>query len=82
MNHDNLHDKLVHPRSSHSRTLSSLSVLAAVAMLAGCVINAPEIEAAIKACEPHGGLSFVEPKSFGYKAFCKDGTRVEGRVQP
>lgn len=41
-------------------------------VIASCTVNKDEIDAAIKACEPYGGLSYIRPETWGIRAFCID----------
>jgi hypothetical protein len=60
-----------------------LVICAFCVFLTGCVIYDNEIEAARKACEPHGGAELHTPTSIAgtYDVICKSKTKIKGNVR-
>ena len=56
------------------------------ALLGGCTraISVEETQAALKACEPHGGVHryLLAPTIGTYAVRCKNGTNIDGKVNP
>jgi len=62
---------------------SVLLTLIVVLLLAGCGVNAEQVEAANAACAPHGGTRFHENQLIRnqFRVRCADGTSIEGIVE-
>lgn len=58
-----------------TRTILTLSLLA---LLAGCNVTPPQMNACERDCRHHGGPWFVRPWAWGRTCVCVDGTAISG----